>query len=112
MNLGKVVCVAVSQNQARRGFTAKKNTDRDRKTWGAHVLVFPLHGASGVRPAQDAPERKRPMPETSKSWRCRLGRHRWHRIYDHQQARPLKECRDCGKRMIYGAPRGLGGISG
>jgi hypothetical protein len=41
-----------------------------------------------------------------KRWQCRLGLHRYRKIYDHERAKQLKECRYCGRRTVAGWPEG------
>ena len=38
----------------------------------------------------------------AKGWRCWIGVHRYHKIWDHERSRQLKECRDCGRRETLG----------
>ena len=44
----------------------------------------------------------------TKPLRCRVGLHDWREKYDHETAKPFRECAACGKRMSKGWPATLG----
>ena len=42
----------------------------------------------------------------AKRLRCRLGLHRWRKVYDHERDMEQKECRECGKQLGTSWPGG------